>query len=262
MKTGTDDQRRRLWPLKKWKKSEELEELEKPEEVKKSTGSKGPKALKKSEEQKKRLKVFIMGDFEIFRAGLAHILEQKEEDFKLCGCEQYSGKMEKRCMTAAPDVILVHAPTRDADKYIEIAGKIKKAREGTRILAISESNDIGYLLTIAVSCCDGNVHSGISKSALVKTIENLGHLGKEIHIFDRATLVKMLPVKEEPQSANQVQFSARERQIVEMLRDGKNYIAIAQELELASGTVVNFITRMLRKYQFKKKAQLVNALPK
>jgi DNA-binding NarL/FixJ family response regulator len=211
----------------------------------------------KEEGQKTKLKVFIMDDSEIFRTGLAHILEQEKEDFELSGCEEYSDEVERLCTAAAPDVIIVHSSMREMDKHLEIAGRIKEKREDTRILAITEFNDVEYLLKIAVSGCDGYVHSKISRHSLVKVIKNLG---RDIYIFDRTAINKILSLENERRIANKVQFSPRERKIVEMLAEGKNNTAIGKELELSSGTVKNIISKMLNRYHFKKRAQLVNEL--
>jgi DNA-binding NarL/FixJ family response regulator len=129
--------------------------------------------------------------------------------------------------------------------------------ENIRILAITEFNDIEYLLTIAASCCDGYVHSGISRRSLVRVIENLGD---DVYIFDRVIINKMLSLQNDRLTVK-VRFSPRERRIVEMLAEGKNNDAIGKELELSSGTVKNIVTKMLKRYRFKKRAQLVNELP-
>jgi DNA-binding NarL/FixJ family response regulator len=208
-------------------------------------------------EQKRKLKVFIMDDSDIFRTGLAQILQQEEEDFELSGCVEYSDEAEKLCIAAAPDVILVHFSTREVDTHLQIVGRIKEKMENIRVLTIAGFNDIEYLLKIAASCCDGYVHSSIPRRSLMKVIKNLGN---DIYIFDRATINKMLSLEDERRSANKVKFSPREHKIVKMLAEGENNAAIGKELELSTGTIKNIITKMLKRYQFKKRAQLVNEL--
>jgi DNA-binding NarL/FixJ family response regulator len=206
-------------------------------------------------EQKKKLKLFIMDNSDIFRRGLAEILRQ-EENFELSGCGEPSDEAEGLCAAAAPDVLLMHASTREVDKQLQIADRIKKKSEGTRVLVIAEFADVDYLLKIAASGCDGYVQSGISGRSLVKVIRNLGD---DVCIFDRAVIDRLLLLEDE-RRVRQVEFSPRERRIVEMMAEGKSNAAIGQYLELSSGTVKNIVSDMLKRHRFKNRAQLVNAL--
>ncbi|MDR2175271.1 MAG: response regulator transcription factor [Synergistaceae bacterium] len=214
------------------------------------------------EEQKKKLKLFIMDDSDIFRAGLVEILKQEEleeEDraFDLCGCGEHSDEAEELCMAAAPDVLLVHASTRETDKHLQIAGRVKKRAEGTRILAIAEFSDFDYLLKIVASGCDGYVHSSIPGRSLTKILRNLGN---DVCIFDRMVIEKLLLLEDERRSAGRMDFSPRERRIAEMLAEGKNNAVIGKELKLSAGTVKNLISDLLKRHHFKSRAQLVSVL--
>jgi DNA-binding NarL/FixJ family response regulator len=214
------------------------------------------------EEQKKKLKVFVMDDRDIFQAGLAAILGREEEEFELSGCGKLSDETEERCLAAAPDVFLVHVPERETENYLRVIGKVKNAAEGVRILVIAETGNIRYLLKIAASGCDGYVHSGISGSALMGVIRNLGN---DVYIFDRTVIEKMLRLKEEqwgeePEDPAPAEFSPRERRIVEMLGEGKSNADIGKELNLSGGTVKNIVSDMLRRRRFKNRAQLVSVL--
>jgi DNA-binding NarL/FixJ family response regulator len=59
---------------------------------------------------------------------------------------------------------------------------------------------------------------------------------------------------------NRVEFSPRERKMVEMLAEGKSNAVIGKELGLSTGTIKNIISDMLKRYRFKNRAQLVNTL--
>ena len=209
------------------------------------------------EEQKEKLKLFVIDDSDIFRAGLCEILRAEEEDFELSGCGEPSDEVERLCMASAPNVLLLHASTGEIDKLLQRADRIRKKTEDIRILLIVEFSDIGYLLKIAASGCDGYVYSGISGRSLVKVIRKLGN---DVYIFDRAIVNKLLSLEDERRTAKGAAFSPRERKIVEMLAEGKNNAAIGKELELSAGTVKNIISDMLKQYRFKNRVQLINAL--
>jgi DNA-binding NarL/FixJ family response regulator len=208
--------------------------------------------------KKRKLKVFIMDDSDIFRAGLIQMFEQRKGDFELTGREECSNEAEILCTVVAPDVLILHTSAWETDKQLQIAGRIKEKMKNTRVLFISEFDDTEYLLGILASSCDGHVHSGISRRSFIKAIKNFGH---DSYTSDQEGIKRILSLKDnERASANKLDFRPRERQIVEMLRDGKNTATIAKELELSIGTVKNAVTRMLRRYQLKNKAQLVDAL--
>jgi DNA-binding NarL/FixJ family response regulator len=207
-------------------------------------------------EQKRKLKLFIMDDSDIFRAGLIEILKE-EEAFELSEGEDDLEAMEERCIAAAPDVLIVHSSTRDVNKQLQVANRVKKKAEGTRVLVITEFADIDYLLTITASGCDGYVHSGVSGRSLVKIIQKLGN---DVYVFDRVVIDKLLLLEDERRTSRRVEFLPRERKLVEMLAEGKNNAAIGKELNLSTGTVKNIISDMLKRYHFKNRAQLVNAL--
>jgi DNA-binding NarL/FixJ family response regulator len=208
------------------------------------------------EEQKKRLKLFVIDDSDIFRAGLAAVLGREEDDFDLSGCGKPSDETEALCAAASPDVLVIHSSAREMDTHFEIAGRLKGRAEGLRVLIIVEFTDIDYLMKIAASGCDGYVHSGISERALVRIIRNLGN---DVYIFDRAVIDKMIFLNDKRRSGR-TEFSPRERRIVEMLAEGENNAAIAKELNLSAGTVKNIISDMLKRYRYRKRSQLVSAL--
>jgi DNA-binding NarL/FixJ family response regulator len=208
------------------------------------------------EEREKRLKLFIIDDSDIFRAGLAEVLGREEGGFDLSGCGKPSDETEALCAAASPDVLVIHSSAREMDKHFEIAGRLKKSVEGMRVLVIAEFTDIDYLMKIAASGCDGYVHNGISGRSLVRVIRNLGN---DIYIFDRAVIDKMIFL-DDKRRAGRTEFSPRERRIVEMLAEGENNAAIAKELNLSDGTVKNIVSDMLKRYHYKNRSQLVNAL--
>ncbi|MDR1137322.1 MAG: response regulator transcription factor [Synergistaceae bacterium] len=208
-------------------------------------------------ERKKKLKVFIMDDSDIFRAGLTEILRREDDDFELADGGGGPDEAEAFCLASAPNVLIVHASKRNMDRQLQAAGRIKRGAEGIRVLIVAEFADVEYLLKIAASGCDGYVHSGISGRSLVNVIRNLGN---DVCIFDRAVIDKLLLLEDERRAARQVEFSPRERRIVEMMAEGKNNSAIAKELNLSGGTVKNTVSDMLKRHRFKNRAQLVNML--
>ncbi|MDR2779534.1 MAG: response regulator transcription factor [Synergistaceae bacterium] len=203
------------------------------------------------------LRLFIIDDNEIFRAGLTEILRPEKGDFEVSGSGEPSDEVEAFCTAAAPDVLLVHASGREMDKHLQIAGRIKKKVEGTRVLVIAEFTDIDYLLKIAASGCDGYVHSGISGRSLVRIIQNLGN---DVYIFDRTVIDKVLLLEDERRVVKRSELSPREQRIVEMLAEGQSNAAIGKELNLSAGTVKNLISDMLKQHRFKNRAQLVKSL--
>ena len=214
--------------------------------------------------QKENLNVFIMDSMDIFRFGLAEVLRQQE--FHVSGCGGVSDEAEELCVAAAPDVLLVHVSEREIENHLHVIDRMKSKARGTRILAIVEFYDMDCLLKIAASGCDGYVHSGISSPALVKVIRNLGN---DVCIFDRTVIGKILRLEKERLKEGRVEsqgipganFSPRERKIVELLAEGKNSAAIGKELNLAPGTVKNIVSDMMKRHHFKKRTQLVKALP-
>jgi DNA-binding NarL/FixJ family response regulator len=208
-------------------------------------------------EQKKKLKLFVIDDRDIFRAGLAGILGREKEEFELAGCGKLSDETEELCIAAAPDVLLVHVPERETEGRLHVIDRIKDGVEGARVLVIAEAGDVNYLLKIAASGCDGYVHSDISETALAGVIRNLGN---DVYIFDRTVIEKMLRLEEERQAPKRAEFSPRERKIVEMLGEGKSNAAIGKELNLSSGTVKNIVSEMLKRRHCKNRAQLVSVL--
>jgi DNA-binding NarL/FixJ family response regulator len=207
--------------------------------------------------QHEKLKLFVIDDRDIFRAGLAEILGREEEEFDLAGCGKLSDATEELCISAVPDVLLVHVPARETEGMLHVIGRIKDGAEGVRIMVIADAGDVNYLLKIAASGCDGYVHSDISETALTGVIRNLGN---DVYIFDRTVIEKMLRLDEEHQAPKRAEFSPRERKIVEMLGEGKSNAVIGKELNLSSGTVKNIVSDMLKRYHFRSRAQLVSEL--
>ncbi|MDR2527596.1 MAG: response regulator transcription factor [Synergistaceae bacterium] len=200
-----------------------------------------------------RIKLFVIDDSPIFRAGLIQVLKN-ETSLEISGSVEYSNESIKDCVLAAPEMLLLHLSSQDAGAHAKIIGSVRKKIPDLRILVISEYTDANYLLEVVTSGCDGYVLSSISERALKKIIRKLS---ADVCVFDRSMLSRFLLLSKKYRN-DAMKMSPRERHIVELLANGMDNTEIADELGLAAGTIKNIISCMLQRWHFKKRTQLVN----
>ena len=201
------------------------------------------------------IKVLIADDHKIVREGLRSMLEQ-EHDIKVVG-EAEDGRMTQRlARELVPDVIIMDVAMPDLNG-IEATRQIVAELPAVRIIALSMHDDRRFVLNMLKAGAAGYMLKDCAFKDLAKAIRvvmsNKTYLSSEV-----ADIV----VKDYLSSSGPTESSAfnllspREREVLQLIAEGKTSAAIADSLHVSVKTIETHRQQIMIKLKIKTIAEL------
>jgi two-component system response regulator NreC len=201
------------------------------------------------------INVMIADDHQIVREGLRAMLE-KEYDIKVVG-EAVDGRMTERlARELVPDVIIMDVAMPDLNG-IEATRQIVAELPGVKIIAISMHDDRRFVLNMFKAGAVGYMLKDCAFKDLAKAIRvvmsNKTYLSHEIaDIVLKDYLASSTPTES---SVFQL-LSPREREVLQLLAEGKTSGQIADNLHISVKTVESHRQQIMIKLKIKTVAEL------
>jgi DNA-binding NarL/FixJ family response regulator len=200
-------------------------------------------------------KVLIADDHQIMREGLRTMLE-KEHDLKVVG-EAENGRMTLRlARELIPDVIIMDVAMPDLNG-IEATRQIIAELPSVKIIALSMHDDRRFVLNMLKAGAAGYMLKDCAFKDLAKAIRvvraNKTYLSDEIaDIVVKDYLATAAPIES---SAFQL-LSPREREVLQLIAEGKTSPKIADLLHISVKTVETHRQQIMVKLKIKSIAEL------
>jgi two-component system response regulator NreC len=201
------------------------------------------------------IKVMIADDHQIVREGLRAMLE-KEHDIKVVG-EAVDGRMTERlARELAPDVIIMDVAMPDLNG-IEATRQIVAELPGVKIIALSMHDDRRFVLNMFKAGAAGYMLKDCAFKDLAKAIRAVmahkTYLSPEIADI----VVKDYLSSSSPTESSVFQLlSPREREVLQLLAEGKTSGQIADNLHISVKTVESHRQQIMIKLKIKSVAEL------
>lgn len=194
-------------------------------------------------------KIFIVDDHPMVIEGIGALLKG-EASVEIVGSATTANAALNFLKQQTPDVLLLDINLPDqsglevckliADKYITI-----------RVIAISNHSLPSYVQKITEYGGSGYLLKNTTKQELLQAIEMV-MLGKEY--FSREILRSL---REQKETNHAVAITRREKEILQLISDGKTNNEIAAQLFISSSTVDTHRKNLIEKLQVNNTAQLV-----
>ena len=186
------------------------------------------------------IRILLVDDHAVVRSGLAAVLTVKDE-FELVGEAGNGAEAVKMCMSLNPDVVIMDIMMPVMDGVIATR-KIRENNPETVVIALTSfrEKDLveGAIKAGAISYLLKNVTAEELTNAIKSAVKGQSRFSQE------ATQVLVNNLKE-PQNYS---FTAREKEILELLTEGLPNIEISRRLHVSPSTtkfhVSNIITKM------------------
>lgn len=203
-----------------------------------------------------RVRVLLVDDHALVRHGLRRILED-EPDLAVVGEAGTGEEAISLAVGVRPDVIVLDMAMPDING-LQAAREILKQRPGSRILILSMYSDEQYVR----NALDAGVHGYILKGSLatdmvraVRAVANgQQYLSPELsgHLI-RALQTRSTQNEPDPYD----RLTPREKQVLQLIAQGKSNKEIAVLLDLSVNTVAVHRTNLMNTLQLHKAAELV-----
>src|SRR5512141_2771681 len=182
------------------------------------------------------IKVLIADDHQIIREGLRAMIEQ-EPDIKIVG-EAVDGRMTERlARELGPDVIIMDVAMPDVNG-LEATRQIAAQMSGIKIIALSMHDDRRFVLNMLKAGAAGYILKDDAFKSLAKAIRmvmiNKTCFSDEIFDLDENN---GLTASTRMKSKDDQLLSCREREVLQLVAEGKTSNQIAENLHISTKTV-------------------------
>jgi DNA-binding NarL/FixJ family response regulator len=200
------------------------------------------------------ISVILVDDHEVVRDGLRHLVEA-QPDLRFLGGFGEGGAAVRFCAAAHPDIAVVDIAMPRMNG-IEVTRQIHDVSPGTEVLILSMHADPEFIFQAFRAGARGYL---IKESAGAEVVNALRALqGGERYVsqkIDAAALERYLRGRGEDNPIERL--SARERQVLQLIVEGRTSAEVAERLSLSPKSVDTYRSRMMKKLEIEDLASLV-----
>jgi DNA-binding NarL/FixJ family response regulator len=208
------------------------------------------------------ISVLIVDDQELMRESLK-ILIDANEAMRAVGLARDGQEAIRMVRDLRPDVVLMDIRMPELNG-IECTRAIKEFAPETKVIILTTFNDDDYIFNAIKAGADGFLLKGVSKSELFSSILTVHEGCSAIDPQSAKKIFKLVGRLASPAASSdrisstpeEGELSAIELRIVQLIGKGCSNKEIMSILNLAEGTVRNYISNVLRKLEMKNRTQL------
>jgi DNA-binding NarL/FixJ family response regulator len=190
------------------------------------------------------IRVLIADDHHVVAEGLRHLL-QAQPDMEVIGTVHSGRDAVRRAIELDPEVILMDNTMPDMNG-IEATRLIRERNPHARVLMLSVHADPFRVVRALRAGASGYIPKSSAGAEVLDAIREV-HKGKRyLHATIREEVLEQL-VDEERSKDPLARLSTRERQVLQMIAEGKATSDIALTLSLSARTVETYRARMMEK---------------
>jgi DNA-binding NarL/FixJ family response regulator len=196
------------------------------------------------------IKVFILDDHYMVVEGIRSLLmNEKEIDF--IGSASTVESCRAFLKTKLPDVILMDINLPDGNG-IELCKEVKEKYPSINILGISTFNQASYIKEMMENGAIGYILKNATQKEITEAIQ-LASIGKSYMAFEVA---KTLHASEKAHTGKII-LSRREKDVLELIKDGFTNGEISVKLNVSQHTVDTYRKSLLSKLNARNTAELI-----
>ena len=195
------------------------------------------------------IKVFLADDHAIVREGLRLILES-EGDIKVVGEASNGRQAVREVRKDCPDVVVMDISMPELEG-IEATRQIREACHSTKVIILSVYSTAEHIARALEAGVKGYLLKEVAGQEVVKALRAV-HAGRRYFcesISEKMVDDYMAQRKGVAEKSPLERLSSREREILQLVVEGKSSAGIAETLYLSSKTVETYRSRLMQKLE-------------
>ena len=211
-----------------------------------------PLTLKFHYDMNKTIKLAVVDDHPILIQGIVSLLNNLE-NMEVAGSFQSGAELIAFLSSNRLDIILLDIMLPDING-IELCAQIKKISPESAVIAISNHTERSIIMQILQNGASGYILKNASVEELQACIETAlkGDIAFSKEVIEIIAKPSVNDLKGRPR------FTKREKQILQLIAQGKTTPIIAEELFLSPLTVETHRRNMMQKLDVKNSIELIN----
>jgi DNA-binding NarL/FixJ family response regulator len=196
--------------------------------------------------------VFLLDDHEVVRRGLRELFDA-ENDLSVVGEATTAEEAMTRVPAVRPDVAVLDVRLPDGDG-VEVCRDLRSALPDLKCLMLTSFADDEALFSAILAGASGYVLKQVKGADLVSAVRRVAAGGSLLDpALTRQVMDRLRGEKVEDERL--ARLTGQERNILELIADGKTNREIADELFLAEKTVKNYVSNLLSKMGFARRTE-------
>ncbi len=200
-------------------------------------------------------RILLADDHQIVREGLRSLFA-KEEDLEVVAEAENGRKAVRLALDLAPDIVVMDVAMPDLNG-IEATRQILTKLPSTKVLALSIHSNKRFVVEVLKAGASGYLLKDCAFEELVHAIRavlaNQSYLSPEITGAVIDDVVRGAPVSDDAAS---LRLSNREREVLQLLAEGKSAREIAQSLHVSVKTIDTHRRHIMKKLNLHSVAEL------
>ncbi len=196
------------------------------------------------------IKVFITDDHYMVVEGIRSLLAN-ERDIEMMGSASNVESCKAFLKNQQPDVLLLDINLPDGNG-VDLCKELKEKYPGMAILGISTFNQASYIREMMDNGASGYVLKNASQKELTEAM-HLASIGKTYMPFEVAKTLHAA----ESQSTENIILGRREKEVLDLIKDGYTNGEIASQLNISVYTVDTYRKSLLSKLEVRNTAELI-----
>ncbi|MBO0691635.1 MAG: response regulator transcription factor [Acidimicrobiaceae bacterium] len=190
------------------------------------------------------IRVFLLDDHQLVREGVRHVLEA-DEDLVVVGEAGTAEEALAAIPVSRPDVAVLDVRLPDGNG-VDVCREIRSTHPEVGCLILTSFADNEVIAHAVLAGAAGYVLKEIQRNELVTAVRSVasGHSLIPPDTVERV-LAELRRLDAEREGVERL--TTREREILELIAEGKTNRQIAEELFLAERTVKNYVSNLLAK---------------
>jgi DNA-binding NarL/FixJ family response regulator len=196
--------------------------------------------------------VFLLDDHEVVRRGLREMFDA-EDDLSVVGEAATAEEAMARVPAARPDVAVLDVRLPDGDG-VEVCRDLRSALPDLKCLMLTSFADDEALFSAILAGASGYVLKQVKGADLISAVRRVASGGSLLDpALTRQVMDRLRGEKVEDERL--ARLTGQERNILELIADGKTNRQIADDLFLAEKTVKNYVSNLLSKMGFARRTE-------
>ncbi len=211
-----------------------------------------------ADKNKPRIRILIVDDHTVLRAGLKMLLNA-EEDMVVIGEAADAVQGAEQVAELQPDVVLLDISMPGASGLDYLRAMKQKAPDSLFII-LTMHNDEGYLRMALAAGASGYVLKQAANSDLLAAIRVVNQGGTYLHPSHKMALFEVHsaePSAKPQEEEDYNRLSPREKEILRLIAIGYTNRQAADELYLSEKTIETYKSRLMTKLGFHSRIELV-----
>ncbi len=197
-------------------------------------------------------RVFLLDDHEVVRRGLRELFDA-EADLEVVGEAATAEEAVGRVPSTRPDVAVLDVRLPDGDG-VEVCRDLRSAMPELKCLMLTSFADDEALFSAILAGASGYVLKQVKGGDLVSAVRRVAAGDSLLDpALTRQVMERLRGEKVEDERL--ARLTTQERNILELIADGKTNRQIADELFLAEKTVKNYVSNLLAKMGFARRTE-------